>query len=160
MIGLNKGISRKNEENSQLRNDVSDLESRIDEFQTNWASQEAELGMFEISFRPQSSRRPSRPRAPCSESINLTKCNGDPHIEYLILVKLRNQIGDLEKMKVKEACMISIVKQLVESDLVERQKQAANHKQLFQMAKILDINIGWDSMMTSLSETGKRSLNP
>ena len=63
-------------------------------------------------------------------------------------------------MKVKEACMISIVKQLVESDLVERQKQAANHKQLFQMAKILDINIGWDSMMTSLSETGKRSLNP
>ena len=61
-------------------------------------------------------------------------------------------------MKVKEACMISIVKQLVESDLVERQKQAANHKQLFQMAKILDINIGWDSiisMITSLSETGK-----
>merc|ERR1719394_962140 len=58
------------------------------------------------------------------------------------LVKLRNQIGDLEKMKVKEACMVSIVKQLVESDLVERQKQAANHKQLFQMAKILDINTG------------------
>ena len=58
-------------------------------------------------------------------------------------------------MKVKEACMISIVKQLVESDLVERQKQAANHKQLFQMAKILDINTGWDSMMMSLSETGK-----
>ena len=48
VIGLNKGISRKNEENSQLRNDVSDLESRIDEFQTNWASQEAELGMFEV----------------------------------------------------------------------------------------------------------------
>ena len=46
MIGLNKGISRKNEENSQLKTDVSDLESRIDEFQTNWASQEAELGMF------------------------------------------------------------------------------------------------------------------
>ena len=48
VIGLNKGISRKNEENSQLRTDVSDLESRIDEFQTNWASQEAELGMFEV----------------------------------------------------------------------------------------------------------------
>ena len=48
MIGLNKGISRKNEENSQLRTDVSDLESRIDQFQTNWASQEAELGMFQL----------------------------------------------------------------------------------------------------------------
>ena len=58
-------------------------------------------------------------------------------------------------MKVKEACMISIVKQLVESDLVERRKQAANHKQLYQMAKILDINTGWGFMMTSLSETGK-----
>ena len=46
VIGLNKGISRKNEENSQLRTDVSELESRIEEFQTNWASQEAELGQL------------------------------------------------------------------------------------------------------------------
>ena len=51
VIGLNKGISRKNEENSQLRTDVSDLESRIEEFQTNWASQEAELGQFDFSTR-------------------------------------------------------------------------------------------------------------
>ena len=54
----------------------------------------------------------------------------------------------MEKMKVKEACMISIVKQLIESDLAERQKQATNHKQLFQMAKILEINTAWDPMMT------------
>ena len=45
-------------------------------------------------------------------------------------------------MKVKEACLISIVNQLIESDLLERQKQAKSHKQLFQMAKILDINTG------------------
>ena len=38
--------------------------------------------------------------------------------------------------------MVSIVKQLIETDLQERQKQAANHKQLFQMAKILDIDTG------------------
>ena len=55
-------------------------------------------------------------------------------------------------MKVREACMISIVKQLIESDLIERQKQAANHKQLFQMAKILDINTGRDLMMTLSSD--------
>ena len=55
-------------------------------------------------------------------------------------------------MKVREACMISIVKQLIESDLIERQKQAANHKQLFQMAKILDINTGRDFMMTLSSD--------
>ena len=50
-------------------------------------------------------------------------------------------------MKVKEACLISIVNQLIESDLLERQKQAKSHKQLYQMAKILDINTGRDSMM-------------
>ena len=55
-------------------------------------------------------------------------------------------------MKVREACMISIVKQLIESDLIERQKQAANHKQLFQMAKILDINTGRDLTMTLSSD--------
>ena len=55
-------------------------------------------------------------------------------------------------MKVREACMISIVKQLIESDLIERQKQAANHKQLFQMAKILDINTGRDLMMSLSSD--------
>ena len=48
---MNKGISRKNEENSQLRSDVSDLESRIEEFQTNWASQEAELGQNSIKTK-------------------------------------------------------------------------------------------------------------
>ena len=59
MIGLNKGISRKNEENSQLRTDVSDLESRIDDFQTNWASQEAELGQFQArTFNQGSLERP------------------------------------------------------------------------------------------------------
>lgn len=137
MIGLNKGISRKNEENSQLRTDVSDLESRIDDFQTNWASQEAELGQFQArTFKQGSVERPdiAFPRP--------------VRIQICVSVKLRNQIGDLEKMKVKEACMISIVKQLIESDLAERQKQATNHKQLFQMAKILDINTGWDPMMT------------
>ena len=51
-------------------------------------------------------------------------------------------------MKVKEACLISIVNQLIESDQLERQKQAKSHKQLFQMAKILDINTGRDSMMS------------
>ena len=60
MIGLNKGISRKNEENSQLRTDVSDLESRIDDFQTNWASQEAELGQFQArTFNLGSVERPN-----------------------------------------------------------------------------------------------------
>ena len=51
-------------------------------------------------------------------------------------------------MKVKEACLISIVNQLIESDLLERQKQAKSQKQLYQMAKILDINTGRDSMMS------------
>ena len=83
MIGWNKGISRKNEENSQLRNDVSDLESRIDEFQTNWASQEAELGMFEISFRPQSSRRPSRRKNPLFRIHSSNKMQWKPpHSEF------------------------------------------------------------------------------
>ena len=151
MIGLNKGISRKNEENSQLRTDVSDLESRIDDFQTNWASQEAELGQFqEAVMRPElyslSSSYPNSKflHGPLISNRNhLTK-----DIKTCVSVKLRNQISDMEKMKVKEACMISIVKQLIESDLAERQKQATNHKQLFQMAKILEINTGWDPMMT------------
>ena len=38
--------------------------------------------------------------------------------------------------------MISIVKQLIETDREERTKQATNHKKLYQMAKILDINTG------------------
>ena len=54
-------------------------------------------------------------------------------------------------MRVKEACMISIVKQLIETDLIERQKQATNHKQLYQMAKILDINTGRDHIYYVMS---------
>ena len=67
MIGLNKGISRKNEENSQLRTDVSDLESRIDDFQTNWASQEAELGQFQARTYSQGSVE--RPDIDCPRPI-------------------------------------------------------------------------------------------
>ena len=97
ILGLNKGITRKIDENAELKEEVNLLKQRTEELQAVASSAKAELS------------------------------------------QLKQIKSDFEKMRVKESCLQSICKQLLETEHGIMDKRRASRESLIQMASMLDI---------------------
>ena len=97
IIGLNKGISRKIEENTHLKSEHQSLQIDLEQQRTKCIEQEAQLK------------------------------------------RLKDAQTKLEKILAKEDSLSEVVRQLLEAEMVERERQARISNQLNRLAEILEI---------------------